>query len=457
MSKTSELLQAIKNKSIPTKSELNLRNKDKAYRAKISRLSYLKKPKDKLAKLLFPTEFVAYLDPFTMEENETYNLNDAFRTEKTFTSTAMALKEFYNSNEEIKKKFLEYVGEESWDSSNLDEFTEEDKKVFSSFRELRLFTNDMVKINLPTLTKQPYPCDFLANYTRDELGDVVTEDGEYPKILEIQRLYRSVALEEFKEWKEANSAKSEADQKTQFRAVMGTCPIMPDIPVNVSLGIEIEVNNLWEPTKSLKSYKVEDVRNSAVIVKVNKDIKETIDSIVSKFITSDVDPDFFEIDMIVGSEDSAKERGQNTRYQLATKSLVPGANSSAEDKAKYKSFKGAFTEYFDTFEQLEASVKKATTFNVIDDNVVNNVFAALEIDKPLSSIERFITKEIAEKMGDIIDQIYGGSADEILVKAAVGELKDSAVTIEESEAFEADIRDILKEEEEISDFSYEVE
>lgn len=469
MSKTLELLGNIKNKKIPTRSELNLRNKSKQVKVKNSNLPYITKEKDKCSKILFPTELVMSFNPLTMEEDEFYNRQNEFRTEKSFSSTALALKAHYESNPEIKAKFEEYANvseklkdksgvSQKWDTSDIETFTLQDMKVFDEFRELRLFTNDMVKINLPTLTKKAFPCNYLANYTRDEFGSVVTEDGEFPEILRIQQFYRAIALEEHNEWEKANTSKTDKDKKDHYLSAMSSCPIQPDVPVNTALAVEVLVNNEWEPTKSLKTYTPDELKKALVKVNASKVIRETLESILDKFKRSDLNPDFLEIDMIVGDEDDKMERGKNTKYQLATQSLTKlvdsDGNSLEED---FKVLENSFVEVMDGFENLDGMMKKATTFNIIDDALVQSVYASLDIDKPFDSIERFITKEIADKYGDIISHVYQGASDEILVNSKLGQVKSGTVTDDALAIANESIRDILKGQEEIGSFDDEVE
>lgn len=456
MTTTLELLAQIKNKEISTRSELNLRNEERQVKAKSNYLKYLKKEKDLIAKLLFPTELVFPFNPLTIEEDDDYNKVTKFRTEKSFSSIALALKSHYNENEDIKKKYMDYVGLEHWDTSDTENITQRDINAFRKFRKVRIFTNDMVKINLFTLTKKNFACDYLANFTRDDLGDPVTEDGEYPEILEIQRLYRSVAQEEYNEWEKQNSSKSEQDKKKQWLAVMGTCPISPDMPVNVALVSAIPIDSNFNPKEKIS--KEEDIRNTMVLFRLSKDTKSLVESVITKFTTSDVNADFIEIDMTVGNEDDDNERGKNTKYEKASTALKNRVDDDGNHlTSDYDAICSSLKEYIDNFENLDKTVKKATVFNKINEDSIQSIYAALEVDKPYDSIERFLTDQIGKTNGNTLSRIYGGKADDFLCALTLGDAKKGTATEEQIKNSETDLRDILAEKEEVGGFSGDIE
>ena len=395
-------------------------------------------------------------NPLTIEEDDDYNRTNKFRTEKSFSSIALALKTHYNENPEIKKKYMEYVGIENWETSDVEHITQRDINAFRKFRKVRIFTNDMVKINLFTLTKKNFACDFLADFTRDELGDPHTADGSYPEILEIQRLYRSVAQEEYNEWEKQNSSKSEQDKKKQWLAVMGTCPISPDMPVNVSLVSVIPIDSNFNPKE--KILKEEDIAKTMMLFRLSKDTKSLVESVITKFTTSDVNPDFIEIDMTVGNEDDDNERGKNTKYEKASTSLKNRQDDDGNKlTAEYDAICESLKNYIDDFENLDKTVKKATVFNKINEDSIQSIYAALEIDKPYDSIERFLTEPIGKSNGNTLSRIYGTRADDFLCALTLGDAKKGTATEEQIKNSETDLRDILADKEEVGGFGGDIE
>lgn len=457
MSTTLELLAQIKNKQISTKSELNLRNEDRQVKQKGNFLKYLKKEKDMVAKLIFPAELVFEFNPLTMEPDDEYNRDNRWRLDKSFTSAALALKAFYDTNTEIKEKFLEYVGKEKWDTSDYDVLSPKDLAIFRPFRKPRMFTNDMVKIKLPSLTKQVFACDYLANFKRDKFNTPKTEDGEYPEILRIQRLYRAIAQEEYNEWEKNNAAKSDDDKTTQWSTCMNGCPISPDIPVNTALGFCIEVDNTFSPKKPLKTLTKDELNKSMYLVRLSNELKSLNESVIEKFTTSDINNDFIEIDMSVGDEEDSSERGKNTKYEKASAPLMKRENEDGESlRAEYDVLANSIRESLDTFENLETTMRKATVYNVLDEDVIQSIYVALEVDKPYESIERFLTKEIGEDFGDLLDKVYGGAADGFLADLSLGDAKEGTATKEQIELSESNVTNILKGSEEIGDFNEDI-
>lgn len=446
-----EILNKMKNHEIDTTSTLDLRNESKQTRVKLNSLPKIKREKNEINMLLVLTEIAIPFDPFTVSVTEEYNTNRKFRPQITTESTILALKTFYNENAEQKEAFLEEAGVSEWDTSDTEHYTNEDKKVFARFRQIRKYSSLDVKIKSKSFTGQSYPCKYEANYSRDEFDNPSDANGEYPEYLKLERLYREIALEQFNVYKAKFPDASEQKLKDQYSAYMKSSPLSQDRYTNnciaVAVPMELDSEGILTPKEDLSTWTDKDVLAHLRRVSWDDDdIASPLKNIITKEKISDIYPSFLELQMTVLDEKT--ELG----YYKATFASPKVALSEIESKYKVKPFWEQFnsvvTKAIDGFENLEMSVKKAMTYNKLNDESMPALYAALEVDVPYKSIEQYITDNIAQRYSDVLDHIYGsgknaGLLNDKLMEATLGDGKKSTVSESDVEKASVDAANML--------------
>lgn len=431
MSNYENYLKQMMSGEISTKSKLNLRNESKQERKRGAKLPFLKKEKNKTSKLLILTDLSLGFNPFTGEsEKDGYNSESKFRPELSFETVALSLKKFYNENEEIKEKFLEQMGVDSWDTSNVGEITKDDLSVLDSAKKPRIFSFNMMSVTSKTLNGNERPVAYRVDYSRNDIGDPIIPEGEgYPKNLEMSSFYNTIAMEKYNEWVEKNQSAPDKVKEEKRREFLKENPISSDYPKNFMLMIELPLNSNNEVT-GLEKMTEDDIKSALVITPRTDALNVTLNNIRSRFKSSrDVYPNFYEVDMIVGNEEDNLQRGKNTKYNNAEVKLC--------DMEGWDAFKGKLEKVIDEFENQEEIVRKTAARRVMDEGTIEKVAAALAEDVPLESIEPWLKDQTVEKYSPIISQIYGNAADDLLMTQEIGGLEESTVSEGEKELRDA--------------------
>lgn len=412
---------------ITTKSKLNLRNESKQEKKRGARLPFLKKEKNKTSKLLILTDLSLGFDPFSGEvEKDGYNAESKFRPELSFETVALSLKKFYNENEEIKEKFLEQMGVNSWDTSNVGVITAEDLEVLDSAKKPRIFSFNMMSVVSKTLNGNERPATFRVDYSRNDIGDVIVPEGEsYPKNLEMSSFYNTIAMEKYNEWLQENQSAPDKVKDEERKKYLKENPISSDYPKNFMLMIELPLNG-ENGVSGLDKMTEEQIKDALVVTPRTDALNVTLNNIRSRFKSSrDVYANFYEVDMVVGNEEDNLKRGKNTKYNNAEIKLC--------EMEGWDSFKEKLEKVIDEFENQEEIVRKTVARRVMDENTIEKVALALAEDVPLESIEPWLKDQTVERFAPIISQIYGNAADDLLMTQEIGGLEESTVNEDEKE------------------------
>lgn len=442
-----DFLDKLKNSEVNTKSKL--RNESKQSRESSSRVPFFKKEKGKHCTLLLLTDMALPFNPFTGKADEHYNAENKFRPEASFSTTLLALKRFYETDEkgkEVKKIILERFGVSEWDTSKLDEVTKEDFNLWKPYRYARIHTHNMVTVVSQTLHGNSYGSNYRVDFERDEYGDVVTTDGNYPEILTINQLYMSALLEKYNEWEVENSHLPEKEKKEKKRSILSELPVSKDQPRNFIFGIELKLTTESE-IDGVDKLNAEELRNRLVVIQINKKVETAIETVLKKQQKRDVYPDFLEIEVIVPEEENAATRGQNTTYTVAVEPL-----HNLPEETYGKLYNSILT-MIDNFKKQDAVLTKSAARREIKEDTVDKICEALAIDMPFDNIAGYLKAGVLERYGTTISAIYGDEADDLLVLSEVGETEEDSVTEEDVKVANQDISDIMGDDlEEIEDF-----
>lgn len=432
-----DFLAKLKSSEVDTKSKL--RNENKQTREGSSRVPFFKKEKGKQCKLLLLTDMALPFNPFTGKADETYNSENKFRPESSFSTTLLALKRYYEKDEtgkQVKELIVERFGVPSWDTSKLDEITEEDFKLWRQYRYARISTHNMITIVSPTLHGNTYGANYRVNFERDEYGDVVTADGNYPEILTINQMYMSALLEKYNEWEEENSQLPEKDKKEKKRSILSDLPVSKDQPRNFIFGIDLKLNSNSE-VDGIDRLNAEELRNRLVVVQINKKIETAINAVLKTQVKRDIYPDFLEIEVTVPDEENAATRGQNTTYGTPVEALAK------MDPEVYTKFYNDVVTMIDSFKRQDVVLTKSAARREIKEDTVDKICEALAIDMPFESIAGYLKEGALERYCTTISAIYGDQADDLLVSLEAGEAEEDSVTDEDIKIANQDISDIM--------------
>lgn len=419
-----DILSKMLSGEVKVTSTMNLRNENRQTRSSGGFLPFLKKEKNKTSKLLILKEVPLGFNPFTGEADDEINLIKKFRPQLTCTTIIHTLKKFYNEHGDIKSKTVF----RDWDVSDITQVTEEDRKQFERYEVSKVFTHDMINVNSKTLTGNAYGASYRSNIKRNDLGDVVDEEGnelefndpKYPEVLRYQQLYSSIYTEKYNRWEAVNKTKSDKDKKTKFSEVMGDSPISKDMPTNFVICVELPMDASFN-IKDLDKMTAEDVYKHLVVAKRPKNMKTSLDKLETVYKdTRNIYVDWFELDMIVGDEDDDAQRGLNTKYNNAEVALkgLPG----------FDKFMVAFTECINNFDKSEEVVTKSVARKEMNESVLDRFCEAVALEQKLEDLEEYISSDVAERFAREITSIYGDKATDLLTSLDAGDLPDPTLT-----------------------------
>lgn len=430
-----ELLNKLKSGEIATKSKLDLRNENKQDFGGNGKYPWLKKPKNKLCKILLLTEIAIPFNPFTCEVEENgYNDDVKFRPSLSCSDAILTLKTYYNENEEIKSKFLRMAKfKEAWDTSNPNELNEKDLEVFRPFRVAKIYSPRVMNVKMPTVTGNKFGKAYLFPIERDGFGDLIIKDYDKSdkeekakfnqqnaclELLNIHRAYRAIYQEEYARWKDTHKEVQEKEDTEMRRNIMSKIPVSSDVPFNIALGIEYEMDNKTMQAKN--SLDADEILPHIVMMRKNTKIDSVLDDYRGRFIGEDINSDYFEVDVVVGNEEDDAQRGNNTKYN------TPKYNINRCEG--YTEFSEKLSKYLQDQDLIEETVKASAVKSEVDESLLKRVYTALSTEIPFSSIQEFLTNEIVENFQEVLSNIYGDSFDEVMLDLDAGEKNESLTT-----------------------------
>lgn len=440
-----EFIQKVHSNDETLKSVHSLRNREKRMSVNGGNIPFLKKDKNKQCKLLIPIDYFETRDPLTLKETDLYNKKSEFRPEGSFTSTALNLKRYYNENPEAKKAFMEVHGIESWDTENLEQITDADIKVLKPVRDNRVFLYDTRFIKDKNVTGSEYAQPYRLNYLRGEFGEYKDAEGndiDTPEVVKLHQVYKDIFELKYAEWEESNKNASKEKKGTKRQEIFADMPVTSERRYQVLYGLELplDAESNVEGIDSLHTLTVDQLNNKLVIIKLTQSLEATLKSFAVKNKKRDCYADFIEIDISVGDEEKASDRGKNTQYTVASVPLntyrdQKDTESDEEYQSKKATYEANFPKFLDNFRKLldnqkdiETVVTRSAARRQLSDSVVTDLYKSLETTVPFEEISGYLTNQIVDKHGDVLSDIYGDNMNNTLMQAEMGMLVDKEVS-----------------------------
>lgn len=432
--KTSELMELMEKAGQKGGSELNMRSEELQERNRVKRIPSVSKGLKKKARLLLMLEVALPFNPMTGEEDDTFNSSCKYRPPVSATSAALLIKNIANDVEKTKALLMKRAGVTEWDTSDPDTFTETDRKIFSKYRVPRLFSINVVSVNIPAITKD-YSRDYAIKVNRDpNTGDII---GEWPVALKINKLFRDKCYEEIADYEkkiESGELKHTDDQQREFRQnVYSRNPVSDDHPANWAEIIEIPLTNKLDISADCDLTTMTDkgIKDLQRTMRYSKKLK----TLVEQFTSGDLEKfdkyfDFYEMDMVCpveGDENSKKgkmEIGQNTTFEKASEKLV--------DQAGYDNFAGALRDYIDADIDIEREVLRSVYVSEYNEAVERQLIASL--DTVFNLTDPFCTEKVLQANRDIISAAFGDAGIMLLEEADAGVSDKDAGDLDEDQA-----------------------
>ena len=419
MSTVQEMLSMFRSGELSGVSALKLRDENIQKKKGSKKFATLKREPKKKSKLLILTELAIPFNPFTGVEDDTYNRDSKFRPTQSETTVTLVIKRVAHENEEIKKIYMDKANVESWDTSDLENVTEQDRKVLARYRVPRKFTLPVARVNIPSFTGNAYGKEYLMKVERDELTDEII--GEKPLILQVNKLMNDMKYEEIAELEEKISNReitlNQKDKEKKVQSIRDKVVVSGDYPLNYVLAIEVPLDtkyNIKEDSFITEANK-DNFMSKVVLVKCTAEIEAALAKYVSgEYESIDQYVDFWEYDMSCSDDTDKKDLGRNTRYE---KAMVTLGNHKS-----FTQFNKAYIEFIDELKDLEKIFMNSiyvSKFNQSMENTfLDSVKTVIDLDSP------YLTARVISANSNIISMIFGEEGDEKLAEASVGILPE---------------------------------
>lgn len=457
-----EFLQQMINGEVSTSSVSDLRNEELQNKSRGRRISFLKKDRNTKSRVLLFKSIALPFNPFTAKEDGTYHGKRKFRTEKSVQSTIIALKKYYDGNAEVKQALLDKIKVDSWDTSNAEVVTAEDREVFKRFFVDHIFTVNKVHVNNKAVTGKDNGADFKIDIRRDEIGNIMETwvDGEgneqkLPRfvktILDLGSMFSTIYFQQFKNWEMTEGAnKTDDDKSLQRMAIMNQSPVAEDRPYNVLLGMRLPLKSVGAGIdfEAIKDWNEVDFQKALVLINYTKPIRTKIEEFYKDYSHKNVHADFYEVDMIVPDIEDPKKRGQDTSFNHIERSIC--GENDPQGRELYKKV----VDTLDSLENLDKIVLSSLYVEPLTSDVVDALTRNLKDTCDLQKLE--ITEAVVNRFGDLISRVWGEAADNLLVDAAMGELPEETITEQEKENARKEMLKAMSDDEELEEIDLSV-
>ena len=426
---------------ISTASSLHMRNEDIQQKQRAPQYDYVKKETGKMCKLLIPKEIAIPFNPMTGEEEpEGFNRSNKFRPMASATSVALLVKSYANENESVKAKFLSVVGEEEWDTSDVNTLTEKDKVIFAPYLEISIFTIPVFNVRLKALSSQAWGKNYILDIKRDkDTGKII---GEIPYPVRANRFYAAVANEEVNDYQEkcknGEIKENDEQQADKVRSIrQARIRVGSDYPMNYIRCFEVPLDE----TCNIKEVWAQDGVSSVKILPYLKVAKESAglkDSLTKLrtggWKTRDIYFDFYELDMTCPTDTTdPKEIGKKTTFDKAEVSIKDLAN---KDKVL-----AAIRDCIDEEGDVERKVLSSARTSKYDEDVERKLMMAIGAEFKLDS--EWLTESVIKANEEFIIETFGEKGEELCMQADAGlapetHIKDGADASAEGQNFDID-------------------
>lgn len=428
---TEELMKKMEEAGQTGGSELSMRSEELQKKHTVQRIPSLKKELKKRSKLLLAAEIALPFNPTTGEVDETYNPHTKFRPPVSATAAALMIKKFANECEKTKAVLMRKAGLADWDTTDIDTFTEEDWKIFVKYRVPRLFSMNVVSVNIPAMTKD-YSKDYSIKVDRDpDTGEI---RGKWPIALQINKVFRDKIYEEVSEFRDKVASGeltlTEKQEKEEVSKIYGKNPVSDDHPVNWAELFEIPLTAKYEISSEFDDGNIDasKIKSARVISRYSKKLKAAVEHYTSgDWEMFDKFFDFFEIDMDCPTDGDSNDKmtiGLNTEYSKPTLRL--------HELPCRVQVKSAIKEFLDDDLDIEREVLRSIYISEYNDEVEKQLITALPTVLDLA--DEYCTEKVLLANKDIISLAFGDEGMEAIEEADAGVSDHSAGALDEGAA-----------------------
>lgn len=425
-----DLIKAMKEAGSDGSSKMKMRSEDLQYKNIQKKLKNLKSGVKKKSKLLLEAEIALPFDPLTGESSKDgFNEHNKWRPTQSATTTALALKDAANKNENLKSIFMKRVGMSEWDTSDCTTLTQQDWEIFGRYRVPRIFSVSVTHVNIPAMGTGVYGKDFAVSVKRDKItGDVI---GEKPGFLAAFQFFNDRAYEEIKDYNdkvEKGIVKDDDQaQKTVRSNIRSRIPVSDDHPGNYVRIFEIPLNTSYEIDEKvdLSGITQDRIADFEVISKYKKGIRQCVEQYIThgwkKF---DKCFDFFDIEMSgpVSGDDSTQQGkakiGIDTTYDKPS-SLLTDPDSYGKDGEKTVLLREQLREYIDKDVNVEEKIRSSMRIPVYDEKVEQQIFSTLKTVIDIDH-DKFISASVIEHNQEFIRIVFDDKGDMIVEEVVAG-------------------------------------
>ena len=445
--KTEELRELMEKSGQKGGSELNMRSEDLQQKQRVSRIPSLKKKLKKKSKVLLVLDLAIPFNPETGEEDDKFNSSHKFRPPVSETSAALMVKSYADTCEKTKNVLMKRAGITEWDTSDVDSFTDTDRKVFAKYRVPRLFTINVVSVKIPAITKD-YTRDYAIKVERDKnTGNII---GEPPVALKINKLFRDKIYEQIQEFDQQCADGvvnlTEDQMKDRKREIYGSNPVSDDHPANWAEIIELPLTQKFEISGDVNLAEItsDDIKEHQVNAKYSQKLRDKVTSFMKgELEVFDKYFDFFEMDMScpTDGDDQTKsgkmQIGLNTKFDNPAIKLVDTPNN---DKLIT-----AIRDFLDQDMNVEKEMLRSVFVSDYNEELESQLIRSLKTVFELD--DKYCTEKVIMQNADIISIAFGdeGLAAIEEIDAGVSD-RETGTLDEEASKQEAKTYDLTSEE-----------
>lgn len=417
---TTDLMKLLESAGQKGGSELNMRSEDLQTKQRVSRIPSLKKKLKKKSKILLVLDLAIPFNPETGKEDDQFNSSHKFRPPVSATSAALLAKLYANNNPEAKAVFMKRAGVTTWDTSDTDTFTTEDWTIFSRYRVPRLFTMNVVTVNIPAITKD-FARDYAIKVDRDKnTGDVI---GKVPVALKINKLFRDKIYEQVSDFTDKcdNGVYNltEQQQKDRKREMYSSNPVSDDHPANWAEIIELPLTKNFSISADLEadSLDVAKIKELQVNSKYSKKLREKVSAFqAGELEVFDKYFDFYEMDMACPSD--GDEQTKEGKMQLGLNTSFDNPAMKLSDDANYQKIVATIREFLDCDVDVEKEMLRSVYVSEYTSDLENQLIKTLPTVLDLD--DEFCTNSVITANKDIISLAYGDDGIELIEEADAG-------------------------------------
>lgn len=404
-------------------SALKMRNENAQNKTRAKMYKRIERKQGKMSKLLIPKEIALDFDPRTGDETDEFNADNKFRPVASVTTLALAIKSMASTVPATKERIMQRSGLSSWDLSDLEHITDEDKIAFAPYIYPQIFTLPTINVKLKGISQNAWGRDFIVRVNRDPItGHVV---GDAPTLIQANYLYSAMAREEVAVLEESvkNGTVTLTDEQLaeKKRSIYsGRVHVSSDRASNYIRCVEIPLDpatcDITSDVK-LSCTTPEMVHNMMCLSRFTTELQTTIDKLKNGVWKKyDKYLDFYEVDMVCPADKTdKKEIGMYTRYEKPDTAL--------DTLNGYNEFVKAYIDYVDSENELETIVWTSTGLREFSEDDERRVLACMESDIDVES--PYLTKNIILANKDIIMRVFGEKGD-LMVVAAEGGFSEKA-------------------------------